>query len=75
MIVYSKEEFAIVAIIHSERTETLIDASEGLGLEVNSPSQNRGIKTANICFENVAQFKYLGTTVTNKNVIQEEINM
>jgi hypothetical protein len=35
--------------------------------------QNRDIKTANRSFENVSQFKYLGTTGTNKNLIQEEI--
>ncbi|PNF17080.1 hypothetical protein B7P43_G16107 [Cryptotermes secundus] len=28
---------------------------------------------ANRCFENVAQFRYLGTTITNQNLIQEEI--
>jgi hypothetical protein len=28
---------------------------------------------ANRCYENVAQFRYLGTTITNKNLIQEEI--
>jgi hypothetical protein len=35
--------------------------------------QNRDIKIANRSFENVPQFKYLGTTVTNQNSIQEEI--
>jgi hypothetical protein len=34
--------------------------------------QNHDIKIANRCFDNVAQFKYLGTTVTNQNLIQEE---
>jgi hypothetical protein len=34
--------------------------------------QNREIKIANRSFENVSQFKYLGTTVTNQNFIQEE---
>jgi hypothetical protein len=58
--------------------ETLIDASEEVGLEVNtekikymllSHHQNAGqshdIKIANKCFENVAKFRYLGTTITN----------
>jgi hypothetical protein len=35
--------------------------------------QNHDIKIANRCFENVAQFKYLGMTVANKNLIREEI--
>jgi ribosomal protein S2 len=35
--------------------------------------QNHDVKIANRCFENVAQFRYLGTTVTNENLIQEEI--
>jgi hypothetical protein len=35
--------------------------------------QNRDIKIANRSFENVSQFKYLGTTVTNQNLIREEI--
>jgi hypothetical protein len=34
--------------------------------------QNHDIKIDNRCFENVAQFSYLGT-ITNKNLIQEEI--
>jgi hypothetical protein len=29
-------------------------------------------KIANRCFENVAQFKYCGMTVTNQNLIQDE---
>jgi hypothetical protein len=35
--------------------------------------QNREVKIANRSFENVSQFKYLGTTVTNQNLFQEEI--
>jgi hypothetical protein len=35
--------------------------------------QNAEIKIGNRSFENVSQFKDLGTTVTNQNLIQEEI--
>jgi hypothetical protein len=35
--------------------------------------QNHDIKIDNRCFENVSQFRYLGMTVTNQNLIQEEI--
>ena len=44
---------------------------------VMSRDQNAGrshsIKTDNISFERVEEFKYLGTTLTNKNSIQVEI--
>jgi hypothetical protein len=61
-------------------TETLIDASKEVGLEINAEKskymllscqqnagQNHGIKIANRCFKKVAQFKYVGTIVTNQN--------
>jgi hypothetical protein len=35
--------------------------------------QNGGINRANRSFDNVARFKYFGTTVINQNFIQEEI--
>jgi hypothetical protein len=35
--------------------------------------QIREIRIGNRSFENVLQFKYLGTTLTNQNLIQEEI--
>jgi hypothetical protein len=69
-----------------KNTETLIDASKEGGLEINiektkymllshqqNVGQNQDIKIANRSFENVSQFKYLGTTVTNQYFIQEEI--
>jgi hypothetical protein len=71
-----------------KNTETLIYASKEVGLEINvekpkymllsrnqNVGQNRDIKIANRLFENVSRFKYLGTTVTNLNLIQEEIKM
>jgi hypothetical protein len=67
-----------------KNTETLIDASKEVGLEVNAEKtkymfmsrhqnagQNHNIKIRS--FENVAQCKHFGTTVTNQNLIQEEI--
>jgi hypothetical protein len=35
--------------------------------------KNHDIRIANRCFENLAQFKCLGVTVTNQNLIEEEI--
>jgi hypothetical protein len=68
-------------------TETLIDASKEVGLEINVEKikymlltrhrivgRNWDIKTANRSFEIVSQFRYLGVTVTNQNLVQEEIN-
>jgi hypothetical protein len=69
-----------------KHTETLIDVSKEDGLEVNtektkymllSHHQNAGknndMKIGKRRFEKVAQFRYLGTTITNQNLIQEEI--
>jgi hypothetical protein len=70
----------------NKNTDTLIDASKVVGLKVNiekteymlvshdqHADQNHDIKIGKRSFENVSQFKYLGTTVTNQNLIQEEI--
>jgi hypothetical protein len=36
---------------------------------------NHNIKIANLSSENAAQLKYLGMTVTNQNLIQDEIKI
>jgi hypothetical protein len=63
-----------------KNTAPIIDAGKEVGLEVNmllschwNAGQNHEIKIANRCFENVAQFRYLGTTITRQNLIQEDI--
>jgi hypothetical protein len=69
-----------------KNTETLIDASKEVGIEINiektkymllsrhqNAGQNRNTEIANRLLVNVSQFKYLGTTVTHQNLIQEEI--
>jgi hypothetical protein len=42
-------------------------------LSQQNAEKNRDIKIPNRSFENVAQLKYMGTTVTNPNLILEEI--
>jgi hypothetical protein len=71
--------------IIKKNTDTLIDATKEVGLEINvekttymflSPhqkvGQNRDTKIAKKSFENVPQFKYLETKVTNQNLIQDD---
>jgi len=82
-------ELAYAGIYCPTQARTLLDlvvASKETGLEVNagktqymvmSRNQNEGrsqsIKTDNSSFERVEEFKYLGTTLTNQNSIQEDI--
>ncbi|PNF32224.1 hypothetical protein B7P43_G18020 [Cryptotermes secundus] len=69
-----------------KNTQNLIDASKEVRLEVNTEKtkymllchhqnagKNHDIKIGNSCFENVAQFRYLERTVTNQNLIQEQV--
>jgi site-specific DNA-adenine methylase len=87
LLIYADDVNLLVDIIDTIKidTQSLIDASKEVGLEVNSdktkymlPSrhrnarQNHDIKIANSYCENVAQFRYLGTTESNQNLIQEE---
>ena len=67
--------------------EVLVVATKAIGLEVNgvktkymimsrdqNAARSHSRKNDNSSIERVEEFKYLGTTLTNKNSIQEEIN-
>ena len=69
-----------------EKAEAFIVASKETGLEVNADKtkymamsrdqyagQSHSVNIYNSTFERVKEFKYLGTTLTNQNSIQEEI--
>jgi hypothetical protein len=69
-----------------EKTETLLEASRDIGLEINAEKtkymimsrhpnsgQNSIIRIANELFGNVAKFKYLGTALINQNDTDDEI--
>jgi ribosomal protein S2 len=68
-----------------KNTEALLGACKEVGLEVNpektkymlmsrkKAGQKHSINIANRSFEGAAKFKYLGTTLTDQNGMQEEI--
>jgi hypothetical protein len=60
-------EVTFITIINNSFTKYMLMTRH------QNAGQNHNIKIANRSFENMAQFKYLGTTVTNQNLIQEEI--
>jgi hypothetical protein len=69
-----------------KKTGSLIDAGKEVCPEVNvekikcmvvshyqNADQNPDLIKANRSFENVSQFRYLGTAVTNQNLIQRKL--
>jgi len=88
LLVYADDVYILEGSVHciKENAEALVVASKETGLEVNadqakymvmSLDQNAGrshsMKIDNSVLERVEEFKYLGTTLTNQNSIQEEI--
>jgi hypothetical protein len=70
----------------NKNTGTIVDDSKEIGLETNvgktkymllyrreNSDQNRDLKLANRSSENVPQFRYLGTTVTNQILLSRKL--
>ena len=88
LLAYADDVNILRRSIHTlkENAEALVAATREIGLEVSadktkymvmSRDQNAGrihsVRIDNSSFERVEEFKYLGTTLTNKNSIAEEI--
>jgi hypothetical protein len=86
--VYADNVNILGGSIHAikKNTEALVVASKEIGLDIEAEKtkymvmsrdqnagQNHSMKIDNKSFERVEQLKYLGTTLTNRNSIQEEI--
>ena len=87
LVVYADDVNILGGSVHTikENTETLVVASKEIGLEVNadktmyvvmSRDQNarrrHNIRMDNISFERVEECRYLGTSLTHRNSLQEE---
>jgi hypothetical protein len=87
-LVYADDVNILGRSVHAikKNTEALVVRSKEIGLEVNAEKtkymvmshnqnagQNHNIKGDNKSFERVEKFRYLGTALTNRNFIQEEI--
>jgi hypothetical protein len=88
LLVYADDVNILGGSVHSikKNGEDSVIASKEIGLEVNAEKtkymvmsrnqnarHNHNINIDNISFERVEEFKYLGTALTNRNSIQEEI--
>ena len=88
LLAYADDVNILGGSVHTvkKNAEALVAATKEIGLEANvhktkymtvSRDQNAGrihsMKMDNSSIERVEEFKYLGTTFTNQNSIQEEI--
>jgi hypothetical protein len=84
LLVYADVVNILGGSVHTikRNKEAVVDASEETGLVANADGteymvmsrdqnsrQSHRIKTHNVSFERVEEFKYLGTTLTNQNSI------
>ena len=59
--------FYIYRLVNADKTKYMIMSRD------QNAGRSHSMKTDNSSIERVEEFKYLGTTLTNKNSIQEEI--